>query len=248
MEFPGVAVLALTLLGLLAAGVMTLLAIAKGRTPVARSVVLISGAWVAAYATLLVVTSIASRERTLPLGETKRFCGFYLDCHMGVAVERVQTMSSIGEAGNELRAGGTFYVITLRVSSDARRVPLHLEQPKFAVVDAEGFRHERSLDAEQRLPSAWLADLEQPVRAGSSFTRTIIIDVPRGARDARLHVTMGGPLDRAVELALIGDEDALLHAPTLHALAPASGVSSASAGGWWLNGVASDSSNGVEED
>jgi hypothetical protein len=128
-----------------------------------------------------------------------------------------------------MRAGGTFYIITLRVSSDARRVPLHLEQPEFAIVDAEGFRHERALDAEQRLPAAWVGDLERAVRAGSSFTRTIVIDVPRGARDPRLHVTMGGLLDRVAELAVIGDEDALLHAPTLQALAPGSGISSASA-------------------
>jgi hypothetical protein len=229
MEFPGVALLALTILGLLAAGGATLLALVKGRARVARSIILVAGAWVAAYATVLIVTSIASRQRTLALGETKRFCGFYLDCHMGVAVERVDTMSSIGEPGNEVRAGGTFHVITLRVSSDARRVPLHLQQPAIAIVDAEGFRHERSLEAEQRLPRARLADLEQRVDAGGSFTRTIVIDVPHGAREPRLHVTIGAPLARAVEFALIGDEDALLHAPTLQALAPVSGVSSASA-------------------
>lgn len=227
MAIPGVALLALTILGLLAAALATVLAIVKGRTRVARGIVLVSGAWVAAYATLLFVTSIASRERTLPLGATKRFCGFYLDCHMGVAVERVDTASSIGDAGTEVRAGGTFYIVRLRVSSDARRVPLHLEHPQFAIVDAEGFRHERSLEAEERLPTALLGDLEQRVPAGSSFTRTIVIDVPRGARDPRLHVTLGGSLDRAAELAVIGDEDALLHAPTLQALLPGSGVSSA---------------------
>jgi hypothetical protein len=227
MDIPGVALLALTILGLVAAGIATLLAIVNRRTSVARGIALVSGAWVAAYATLLVVTSVASRERTLPLGEAKRFCGFYLDCHMGVAVERVDTASSIGGASNDVRAGGTFYIVTLRVSSDARRVPLHLEQPEFAIVDAEGFRHERSLHAEQELPTALLADLEQPVRAGSSFTRTIVIDVPHGARDPRLHVTMGGLLDRVAELAVIGDEDAVLHAPTLQALPPGSGLSSA---------------------
>jgi hypothetical protein len=230
MEFLGVPLLALTLLGLLAAGIAAGLATLRGRTHVTRSIVLVAGAWVAAYATLLIVTSIASGERTLALGETKRFCGFYLDCHMGVAVERVDTMSRIGEPDDELTAGGTFYVITLRVSSDARRVPLRLYQPEVVIVDAEGFRHERSLEAEQRLPRAQLADLEQRVDAGGSFTRAIVIDVPHGAREPRLHITMGAPLARAVELALIGDEDALFHAPTLQALAPVSGVSSASAG------------------
>jgi hypothetical protein len=226
MELPGVPILALTVLGLLAAGVGCIMLIRRGRAPVARSIALVIAAWVGAYATVLVVTSLASRERVLALGETKRFCGFYLDCHMGVAVDRVDTMSTIGG----IRAGGTFYVVTLRVSSDARRVPLHLERPTIVIVDAEGFRHERSLDAEHALGRAQLIELERPVDAGDSFTRAVVIDVPHDVRDPRLHVTMGGLLDRTVELALIGDEDALLHAPTLHALVPGAGVSSASAG------------------
>lgn len=229
MRLLGLPLLALTAVGLLAAGVVAVLATVRGRPRVARAIVLVASAWVGAYATVLVVTSIASREQTLALGETKRFCGFYLDCHMGVAVERVDTMSRIGEPGDQVQAGGTFYVITLRVSSDAVRVPLHLEQPSAVIVDAEGFRHERSLDAEQKLAQANLVDLERLVNAGDSFTRAIVIDVPHGVREPRLHVTMGGPLDRVVERAIIGDEDALLHAPTLHALAPGSGVSSESA-------------------
>jgi hypothetical protein len=233
MELPGVALFAVTLLGL-AAGIVALISIARGRTRPAqraraRYIALVTGTWVAAYAAVLIVTSLASREHVLPVGETKRFCGFYLDCHMGVAVERVDTASSIGPPGDEMRAGGTFYIITLRVSSDARRVPLRLDDPRVSIVDAEGFRYERSLDLERKLPSPRLTDLEQPVSAGDSFSRVVVIDVPRGVRDPRLHVTMGGPLTRAVELVLIGDEDALLHAPTLHALTPGSGISSASA-------------------
>jgi hypothetical protein len=225
MELLGIPLFAFTALGLIAAGVLAAVSMLRGRMHVARSIALVSGAWLAAYATVLIVTSLESRERTLPVGEPKRFCGFYLDCHMAVAVERVDTVSSIGD----IRAGGTFYVVTLRVSSDARRVPLHLEQPSVAIVDAEGFRHERSFDAEQKLESARLAALERPVDAGDSFTRAVVIDVPHGVRDPRLLVTMGGRLDRVVERVLIGDEDAILHAPTLHALVPGSGVSSASA-------------------
>lgn len=226
----GAPLLALTVLGLIAAAILTVIAMARGRTRVARSIVLVSAAWIGAYATLLIGTSLANRERTLVLGETKRFCGFYLDCHVGVAVERVDTMSSLGPPGDEIRAGGTFYVVTLRVSSDARRVPLHLEHPHAVIVDAEGFHHERSLEAEQKLASSQVAELDRPVEAGDSFTRPIVIDVPRGVRDPRLYVSMGGALDRALELGVIGDEDALLHARTFHALDPVSGVSSASGG------------------
>ena len=148
---------------------------------------------------------------------------------MGVAVERVDTTSVIGDAGREVRAGGTFYVITLRVSNDAKRAPLHLVKPRVVIADAEGFEYERDPDAEQTLPEAQRADLERSLDAGHSFTRTVVIDVPHGAREPRLHVTMGRPLDRAAELAIIGDEDAWLHAPAVHALAPGAGVSSASA-------------------
>ena len=227
MELLGVPLLAITTLGLLTATVACVVLFLRGRARVARSSAMVSLAWIAAYVSLLIVTSLASRERTLALGETKRFCGFYLDCHMGVAVERVDTMSSIGD----MRAGGTFYVVTLRVSSDARRVPLHLEQPTISIVDGEGFRYDRSIDAERRLALDEPVDLERPVEAGHSFTHAVVIDVPHGARNPRLHVRMGGALDRTVELAVIGDEDALLHAPTLHALVPGTGVSSASVRG-----------------
>lgn len=228
MEFHGVLLLAITIVGILGAALAAAAAIRHARTGVAQSIAVVAGAWLAAYGASLVVTSLASRERILALGETKRFCGFYLDCHMGVAVERVDTMSVIGDAGREVRAGGTFYVITLRVSNDAKRAPLHLVGPRVVIADAEGFEYERDPAAEQTLPEAQRADLERSVDAGHSFTRTVVIDVPHGAREPRLHVTMGRPLDRATELAIIGDEDAWLHAPAVHALAPGAGVSSAS--------------------
>lgn len=230
MEIPGVVLLAFTALALPTVIVAALVARARGHERAAKAIGLTAAAYVGAYATILVATSVTSHERTLPLGETKRFCGFYLDCHMGVAVERVDTMSSIGEPGNEIRAGGAFYVATLRVSSNAVRAPLRLESPRFVIVDREGFEYERLPPAEEKLAGALLADLEQTVAAGDSFTRTIVIDVPQGVRQPRLHVTMGGSLARLAELAIIGDEDALLHSPTLHALSSGSGLSSASAG------------------
>ena len=230
MEIPGVLLLAFTAVALITAIVAALVASARGHKRSARAIGFTAGAYVGAYATILVATSVTSHERTLPLGETKRFCGFYLDCHMGVAVERVDTMSSIGAPGNELQAGGTYYVVTLRISSNAVRAPLRLERPRFVIVDREGFEYERLPAAEERLAGTVPADLEQTVAAGDSFTRTIVIDVPHGVREPRLHVTMGGSLARLAELAIIGDEDAVLHSPTLHALSSGSGLSSASAG------------------
>lgn len=230
MDFPGVLLLTVTLFGIVAAGILAVLAGRRGRTGTVKSIAAVAVAWLAAYAALLVVTSLTSRERTLALAETKRFCGFYLDCHMGVAVERVDTASRIGEGSDALQAGGTFYVITVRVSSNARRVPLRLDRARAVLVDSEGYRHERVLDAEQRLAGGGAPiDLEERVEAGQSFTRRLVFDVPRGVREPRLHVTVGSPIERALELAIIGDEDALLHAPTLHVIEPGAGVSSAAA-------------------
>lgn len=228
MDFPGVLFLTVTLFGLVAAGIVAVLGARRGRTRAVNSIAAVAVAWIAAYAAVLVVTSLTSHERTLALGETKRFCGFYLDCHMGVAVERVDTASRIGEGSDALLAGGTFYVVTVRVSSDARRVPLELNRPRAVLVDAEGYRYERVPDAEQRLSRDGVpGDLEERVDAGHSFTRRLVFDVPRGVREPRLHMTEGSLIERAVELAIIGDEDALLHAPTLHALEPGAGVSAA---------------------
>lgn len=230
MDFPGVLLLAVTLFGVVASAIVAFIAARRGRTSAAKSIGAVGAAWLAAYAALLVITSLASGERTLALGETKRFCGFYLDCHLGVAVERVDTLSQIGEASNAIEAGGTFYVVTVRVSSDARRVPLELERPNAVLVDAEGYRYERVPDAEQRLANAATPiHLDEWLDPGQSFTRRLVFDVPRGARGPRLHVTEGSPIERAMELAIVGDEDALLHPPTLHALEPGAGVSSAAA-------------------
>jgi hypothetical protein len=230
MEIPGALLLAMSLFGLGAAGIVAFLAARRGRPSAARSIAAIGAAWLAAYAALLVITSLASRERTLALGEMKRFCGFYLDCHLGVAVDRVDTLTQIGEVSDALQAGGTFYVVTVRVSSDARRTPLELSQPHAVLVDAEGYSYERVPDAEQRLANAGAAiHLDEWVGPGQSYTRRLVFDVPRGAREPRLHVTEGSPIERVVELAIIGDEDALLHARTLHALEPGTGVSSATA-------------------
>ena len=46
----------------------------------------LAGGWAALYAAGVIVVSLTSHHELLPVGETKYFCGFYLDCHVGVAV------------------------------------------------------------------------------------------------------------------------------------------------------------------
>ncbi|HYE95771.1 MAG TPA: hypothetical protein VD962_06145 [Rubricoccaceae bacterium] len=210
------------LLFLLTVGVL-LLAVAAllfgrriGRPRLAQAAALAATAWVALYALALVSVSLSSRERVLRVGERQAFCGFYLDCHMGLAVERVETAVALGDQ----QATGRFYVVTLRVSSDARRATLRLGGPALVVRDAEGRTYRRDRAAEHALAAEGrpTTPLTREVAAGGSFLTTVVFDLPPGADEPRLVVTDARGVDRVIESVLIGDEDSFLHARTVHAL------------------------------
>ena len=153
---------------------------------------------------LLLGASLTSRERVLGLDEDKKFCGFYLDCHMQVAVTSVDTVRELGLR----RANGLFYVVTLRVSSDAVRARLNLIAPRLVLSDSAG----RTYD---RVPNTTDMDaLAREIGPEESFQSTIVFDVPEDAADLRLHMSMGFWVDRLVEKFLIGDEDSVLHKRT----------------------------------
>src|SRR5919108_344357 len=111
----------LMLATILAAGLAIVAAVAAGyfhlpRLAYATQIGVAS--WATVYAGLLMSTSARSHARVLAPGNVKRFCGFYLDCHMGAAVVDVRRMPSLGAPPNEVRAAGEFYVVTLSVTSD----------------------------------------------------------------------------------------------------------------------------------
>jgi hypothetical protein len=167
------------------------------------------------YAGALLTVSLSSQERTLPRGETLRFCGFYLDCHMGVAVDGVVHRESAGTTS----ASGIYFVVSVRVSSNARRATLQLYRPEFTVIDKAGRRYSRALDAERALAAeAGEAPMVRPVRAGESYLATIVFDLPEGVASPRLQVKDVNGVDRVLEAILIGDDDSVLHKPTTLAL------------------------------
>jgi hypothetical protein len=176
--------------------------------------------WGTAYTALLVSTSLTSHEHVLPPGEIKRFCGFYLDCHMGTAVVDVRRTSTLGAPPNEVRTTGEFYVVTLKVTSDARRATLSLANPTATIVDATGRVFQRSAVGERALANAVgpAIPLNQPVTANSAFTTPIVFDLPADVADPTLLITDTPGLARAVEGLLIGDEDSFLHKRTYFAL------------------------------
>lgn len=161
--------------------------------------------WFGLYATALIATSLMSDEETLVLNEPKEFCGFYLDCHLHAGVSAVQRVKQIGP----LRAKGEFYVVKVKVFSDARRAKLGLLAVDAHVVDAGGSEYTRDEMAEKQLTPQ--PEFERAIGPDEWFEKEIVFDLPSGVREPRLDLKDGYGIDRVIELFLIGDEDSLLH-------------------------------------
>ena len=216
----GAPILLVTAAGLAVLGLGLLVAWLTGRRLVAFATGGAALAWAGLYGAALLAASLGSRQEVLAPGAVKRFCGFYLDCHMGVAVERVRTMPRIGD----LTTDGAFAIVTLRIESNALRATLRLLEPTMTLEDALGTVRSRSRAAEEawRAAGGAVLPLDRDLPAGGHYFADVIFEVPAAAvqspRSPLLRVTEGYRIDRVIELFVIGDEDSFLHAPTLLAL------------------------------
>jgi hypothetical protein len=161
--------------------------------------------WFGFYFVMLLGLSLFSTEKTLPIGEAKEYCGFYLDCHMHTAVSDVRIVKSIGNR----TAGGEFYIVTVRVFSDAKQATLGLLNVTAKVLDEDGNKYYRDQDAEDQLPPQ--PRFEKQISPVESFEKQIVFDLPVDVKNPRLDVKEGYKIDRAIEALVIGDEDSLLH-------------------------------------
>lgn len=215
-HFPGFALMLLTALGLLVAAPVFVWALRTGRRRTLRRLLGVSAVWSGVYLALLLGSSLTSAETVLGRDEEMRFCGFYLDCHLAVALADVATAKTLGEEPNQVEANGLFYIVTVRVSSNAVAATFRLRNPQIFVVDGEGNRYSRSTAAESVLQRAAerAEPMVRPVRPGASYTFDVVFDLPAEVSNPRLRVAHGDALDRFTELFLIGDDDSLLHGRT----------------------------------
>lgn len=171
------------------------------------------------YVTALVVVSLRSRREVLAVGVEKRFCGFYLDCHLSAAVERVDTSARIGNAS----ARGRFWIVSVRLANSARRVPLQFEGLRLRVLLPDGRWFLRDVAAGQALGDSADDLVSRPFGPGGIRVVRVVFDLPRNATAPLLSAKEGVPPDTGIEGLLLGDEDSALHQPVLLALAPTSG-------------------------
>ncbi len=220
MQAIGFLLMALSALGLLAAGGLVLYALRIERRSLIKYVGMFALGWASLYLLVLTGTSLASQETTLSLNERKAFCGFYLDCHLSVSVENIDQAMRIGQGAASLEAEGTFYMITIRVNNDGLQADIPLRNPEATLSDAQGIVYHRSLEAERLLATLEGVPMAfaQHVVEGDSYTKIIVFDVPSTMKAPRLLITQGDAFDRFIELFLIGDEDSFLHQKTVFAL------------------------------
>jgi hypothetical protein len=204
----GVILMAMTFGGLLIAAVLLVISFYTKKTWLRTFVLGGVTTWFAGYMILLLVSSIFSEEKTLGLNEPKEFCGFYLDCHLHTSVSGVRRAKTIGDK----TASGEFYVVTVKVFSDAKRASLGLHAPQAQVSDDNGRTFERDADAENILiGSATEQPFDGKAQAGGSFEKEIVFDLPADVKNPRLDIAEGIGIDKLIETVLIGDEDSLLH-------------------------------------
>jgi hypothetical protein len=174
-----------------------------------------------AYLAGVLVASAGSQEQTIAQGDTKWFCGFYLDCHLGMSVEGADRVTSIPSASGTLNARGSFHIITVKLENSAKNpnVDMLLYRPVAKVVDASGNEYTRSAAAEAALGTSRAPVLgaetkvkHEPVMA------TMVFDLPANIQQPRLLVSEGWIVDRIIELGLIDDENSIFHKRELFAI------------------------------
>jgi hypothetical protein len=164
------------------------------------------------YGGLLLAVSGTSREVVLARGERQRFCGFYLDCHLGFVVREVRV---------ERRGDDDLYQVDLEIVSDARRITMTPGPLDISLLDKAGCRSwRRDATAEAAVTGRPYREspFDEPLPAGTGYVRTLVFRVPAGVEHPRLSVREGFWVDRLLELVLIGDDDSFLHRRTTMSL------------------------------
>lgn len=198
----GVLLMLMTIGGLFVAAILLIVSFWKKINWLKKFVFGGIAVWFGFYIALLLGSSLLSEEKTLGLAEPKQFCGFYLDCHIHTAVADVRRSKTYGGAA----ASGEFYIVKIKVFSDAKQAALNLTTPQFHVLDETG----KSYNPVEN-PAVPRPPFDDKVPAGGSFEKEIVFDLPVEIKNPRLDIKEGYGIDRVIEAVLIGDEDSILH-------------------------------------
>ncbi len=176
----------------------------RGRFRAARMALIRLLACIAVYMLVLIGVSLAEPRKEIPIGEARCFDDW---C---ITVEQAVRQTAIGTTN----AAGTFYVITLRVSSRAKGRLQRETDIDIYLIDDRGRRIGISPSGQQALAQSGLAGepLMSFVGPGASFQSRLAFDVPPDAHHLGLVKASHGWFP--VRL-IIGDPQSWLHRPTV---------------------------------
>ena len=197
--------MAMTIGGLIVAAILLVISIVTKTTWLQNFVFGGIVVWFALYFVMLFGSSLKSENKDLAIGEAKEFCGLYFDCHMHTAVTEIRRAKTIGNK----TANGEFYVVKVKVFSNAKTATLGLPTVDAHVVDATGRTYDRDIVAESSLQPQ--PDFEKKISPAESFEKEIVFDLPENIQNPRLDIREGFGIEQVLETVLIGDEDSLLH-------------------------------------
>jgi hypothetical protein len=179
----------------------------RGRRERAVRILAWWGGFLVVYLGIEMGVSLTTPQRVLQMGEDRCFDDWCL------VVDGVRLAPSIGQGEGAARAQGVFYIVTIRVSSRAKRVSQRAPDSKVILTDRQEKRYDPSPAGQKAYeaangPAAPLGALLAP---GASFTTVRVFDLPKNAVDPSAIVLHGeGP-----GWFVIGDDASLLHKRTV---------------------------------
>lgn len=164
-------------------------------------------ACVALYAVVLMNVSLLSPQRVLAMHENRCFDDWCL------SVERVVQQPTVGTAPNIVSARGVYYLVSVRISSLAKAISQRAPDAQVYLLNAGGQRFDPSVPGQQALDATGQGGqaLSSELAPGSSFTRILVFDLPKGSSHLALVVTHG----LFPDLLVIGSDQSFLHKPTI---------------------------------
>ena len=173
----------------------------------AKRVLLVLGSFLVVYTAVLLSVSLLSPQRVLAMHQDHCFDDWCL------SVERVGQQSVVGASPIVITAHGAFYLVTVRVSSQARAIIQRALDAQVYLLDASGQRYDPDPSAQQALDATGQGGqpLDSELAPGSSFTRTVVFDLPKSSSHLALVVTHG----LFPDVLVIGSEQSFLHKPTI---------------------------------
>lgn len=200
-------VLILTVLGCLLALGFLCYFLLRRQWARARSILLTLVSFLVLYAVVLSGVSLLSPQRVLAMHQNRCFDDWCL------SVERVVQQPTVGAAPTVATAHGMFYLVTVRISSQARAITQRALDAQVYLLDANGQGYDPDPTGQQALDEAGQGGqpLDSELAPGGSFTRTVVFDLPKSSSHLALVVTHG----RFPDVLVIGSEQSFFHKPTI---------------------------------